>query len=131
MDQRSGIHGFASWIDFIKATLSLGIMLTAGVYAILVFALDSVYAPLSVVEQVESNGRIAKSVQSQVEHVQGSVNDLRETILAEQIFETKIRSCGSAGETGRYFAQRLVELKRQYYDLEGHEAIVPDCADLQ
>ena len=93
----SGLHGFTSWIDFVKATVSLGGMLTAGLWVILTFTLDGRYASADLGKTVAAAGVVVSEVQGQVAAVQGSVDDLKEVILAEQIFDTKTRVCVVTG----------------------------------
>lgn len=127
----SSLHGFQSWLDFGKATLSLGTMLTLGIYAILTFALDGRYAPAALAATVAANGDTAEQVQAQVTQVQGSLVDLKEVILLDQIFAMKAKMCQTSGEARRFRAERLTQLEAQYQDLEGRRAIVPACEDLQ
>lgn len=124
MPGQTGIHGFSTWLDFIKATISLGAMLTIGLYTILTFALDGRYAAASISDQVERNGKVATQVQQQVAN-------LKTIILQEQIFEMRVRGCSAQGESRRFYARRLQDLMRQYREIAGDEAIVPSCSDVK
>jgi len=120
-----GWHGFASWVDFIKATVSLGTMLTLGLWAILTYAMDGRYAPIELAAQVSTNNLLAKNVQA-------SVEGLQKTILQEQIFDLRVRSCQvGPGSERNFLEQRLAELITQYVDLFGSRPSVPSCSDLR
>lgn len=121
MPVQSGIHGFSSWVDFIKATLSLGTMLTVGIFIILTYALDGRYAPATVQETVKSNQAVAAQVQK-------DVSDLKTLYLQEQIFSVREAQCQATDRS--WHARRLQDLVRQYVAVAGTQPQIPSCADL-
>ena len=121
MPGQSGIHGFSSWVDFIKATLSLGTMLTAGLLAILTFALDGRYAPAEVQATVRMNQETANQVQR-------DVSDLKTLYLQEQIFSVREAQCAATDRS--WYARRLQDLVRQYNAVNGAQPQIPECRDL-
>lgn len=129
---KSGLHGFRTWIDFAKATLSLGGMLTLGLWGILTWGMDRRYAPMVLADQVAANGLSAQAVQVQVKDLQESVVTVQTSLIEGQIFELQVRACTSeSSETRRFYAQRIIELSNQYFDLTGHRPSVPECSSLR
>lgn len=118
---KSGIHGFRSWVDFFKATIALGSMLTAGIYLILTTALDDRYGK---VEDVRQNGETAKTVQVQL----GVLSDV---VIGEAVFAKKLQYCDAEakGDTAlkNELDRQLGVLLRQYKTLTGKEPYLPEC----
>ena len=121
---KSGLHGFRTWFDFVKATISLGITISALLWAVLTYALDGRYAPAEISVAVAQNAKTASDVKRTVDEIQAS-------LLQSQIFETKIKACqASSPEAKQFFAQRIQELNNQYMSVTGDRTTLPDCNDL-
>ena len=121
MPGQSGIHGFSSWVDFVKATVSLGSMIIVGVFIALTYALDGRYASADISLEVASNGVTARAVQ-------GQLSDLKVLWLQEQIFEVREKQCMTDDRS--FYARRLADLVRQYQEVEDNPPHIPDCRDL-
>lgn len=125
---RQSLHGFASWVDFVKATLSLGTTIGVILWTGLQYAmagLDNRYAPISLVDQIESNHAIAEAVRSEVREV-------RAKITAAEIFDLATRRCVTADQsTVRLIDERLAELEREYFRITGRDPRVPPCTTSQ
>lgn len=129
---RSGWHGFRNLVDFVKATASLGGMLTLGLWAILTLALDGRYAPSAIAAQVADAQQVAAEVKEQVETVQNSVVTLQTSLIEQQIFDVRIRGCeATTPEQRRFFAQRQIDLENQFFSLNGRRPSVPACDSVQ
>ena len=118
----SSWHGFSSFIQFLKASASLGLMLTTGLWFILTVSLDGRYATKEIEAIVHSNGAIASQVQTEI-------SDLKLLWLQEQIFSLKIEQCAATNDR-TFYARRIAELVRQYESIHGDRPQIPDCDDL-
>ncbi len=118
--------GFSSFINFAKATASLGIMLIGGVWAVLAYALDDRYAPAELVGQV--SGLYAK-----VDTVQASVTEIRTNQLSDRLFDLKVKSCErtTTPASKQFYAHRQQALSAEYKVLTGNAPFLPSCDELQ
>ena len=114
---RSSLHGFATWVDFLKATLSLGLTIGGLLYAGLIFGLDSRYAN--------------KSAEAQIASVDAKLLALQISLIEGQIFASKINECPAATVQERTLhAQRVSRLQNEYSALTHRPADLPRCTSL-
>lgn len=88
---KPSIHGFTDWAAFVKATLSLGTMLTLGLWAIITWAMDDRYV---------KHEDLKAAVQEITGAVKESVTELKCQSLLEDMsrLEQTIRYKRSQGE---------------------------------
>lgn len=121
---RQTLHGFASWVDFIKATLSLGTTIGAILWAGMLFQLDQRYASASTVSELR---RDLNDSMNAAADVVSDVRDLRRAFLESELFELRIRQCGQEGEAHDEIARRLAALENEYLAQYGTTAALPEC----
>ncbi len=119
-------HGFPSLLDAVKALVWAAILLGsigAGVIAYAVDNLDDRYAPISLVTAVEANGKVARSVQTDVTAIQKS-------LLRSEVISVKERSCKATPDSKIWFTSELARLVEQYTGLsDGEQPFIPTCED--
>lgn len=126
-------HGFSDWVAFVKATLSLGIMLIAGISAVLVWALEDEFAPASIVWDVQANKELAQQAVKEIGELQTSVTNIQLSISSDRLFNLKKASCSAVNPDAKtFYAQRLTEMKEEYRKLNGGaQWIEPTCGEIQ
>ena len=114
---RSSLHGFASWVDFLKATLSLGTTIGALLYAGMIYGLDSRYA--------------GKDTEQRVESIDSRLLALQISLIEGHIFAAKLSECAAATAQERTLhAQRVSRLQNEYSALTHRPADLPRCTSL-
>lgn len=130
---KTGLHGFHRWVDFCKATLSLGLTISALLYAVLTYGLDGRYAPKTLQAQVAENGAVAKKVGLEVGEVRDVLEDVRASLIHDRAFNLKVKSCEASSADARHFyARQIGELEQDYRKITGNQVLpLPTCADLR
>lgn len=123
---RTRWHGFHTWVDFIRATVSLGVTLSVGIWVILTFALDTRYAPIDLVEKVEGNGQVAKEVKEQL-------NGVKAILMRDRLFDLQIRRCSATSVAAKqYYSRQMQEMSDEYQRLTGNlPPAMPTCTELR
>lgn len=117
---RTKWHGFHRWVDFLRATASLGGFIILGLWALLTWALDDRYAPASVASQVVANAAAAEEVKGAVTSLDGKVGELTAFLLRDRIFEARVKLCTEESSRFRREYQRQIdELTTQYRETTG------------
>jgi len=127
MAEVSMVHGFKRHVDFLKATLSLGVMITLGLWAILTYALDGRYWT---VEDASAHLEAFGELRGQVGELTGTVAQIRKQQLVEAIMAAQVLACKTTGQTHIRYTHDVHNLSLEYKTLTGEDPFVPDCSDL-
>lgn len=130
---KTGWHGFSDWVAFIRASLSLAMMLGLFLWGVMVWALEDEFAPRSIVQDVQANKLLAQQAVDEIGTLQTAVTNIQLSIAADRLFDVKIASCAATGTSAKsFYAQRLSKMKEEYRKLnDGDEWIEPRCDELQ
>ncbi len=126
-------HGFDTFADFLKALGVLGALLGPGMWALLTHALDEVYAPVTIVQQVQKNGATAEAVKTKLGSVEEVVVALRVDGINTRIQNLQKAICAAEEGTPakQFYAHELVEEREKYRKLTKEPAIVPTCESVR
>lgn len=116
---------FFRWFRrFLEALVTLGVPIFLAMWWALTTALDDRYAPLSLAEQVQTNGTVATAVQ-------GQLKVLSDVVIGEAAFAKKIQYCSAAANGDAVLRNELDRqlgvLITQYKALVGRDPYLPEC----
>lgn len=118
---KSQWHGFSRWVDFFRATISLGVVLVLGLWAMLTWALDDRYLPAEEREQIRQNSLAVKALQE-------NLTTLSDVLVGEAVFSKRMAMCTAADPLHRQELDRQLSiLIRRYVELTGQQPYVPNC----
>ena len=115
LDCRS-VTGLSSWLNFFKSLAATGVVLGTAAWATVTFALDGMYAPASLVQEVGE--------------LKVSVHHIRTLQIKSAVPTTQATACGANGSAKGAYEQQVRELVHEYEMLTGAELYVPSCEDL-
>lgn len=114
-------HGFHRWVDFVRATISLGGVLVLGLWAVLTWALDERYLPAEEREQIRQNALSVKALQE-------NLTTLSDVLVGEAVFGKRMAMCDAKDPMHRRELERqLALLIRRYTELTGQQPYLPTC----
>lgn len=126
------VHGFSSWVNFVRASVSLGVVISAGLWWILTTQLDDRYAPFGVATQVNENGHVAQQALAEVKKARTEVAEVRVSILESEMFDLKVKSCGTqTREAKQFYERRLSDLQSDHVALTNSRYDLPECEDIR
>lgn len=118
---KSQWHGFHRWVDFVRATISLGGVLVIGLWAVLTWALDGRYLPAEERAQIQSNTQAVKALQE-------NLTTLSDVLVGEAVFSKRMAYCQAEIPAHKQELDRQLSiLIRRYTELTGQQPYLPSC----
>lgn len=132
LPHKTRLHGFHSFVDFLKALGWLGALVGGVLWTFLTMALDDKYSRVEdvglVIAQIEQTKEQVREAQRTANAVDSKLEVLSDVVIGEAVFSKKIDYCTADNAALKNELNRqLGALIQKYRDLTGEQPYIPDC----